>query len=166
MIYRHHDRGRYPQSLYNDDDCLKPQALLWVAVVFLSRGALLPLVAGIGHYAHVDSDAIASMRGLWRPDQLVPALFAVPVLYSLVRRTPRATQPVRWIWRNGRVLLALAAASDIALALYSLKPYADFGDAAFETLSAGAADAYFLLYVMLARRIRDTFADFPPRQSA
>jgi hypothetical protein len=34
------------------------------------------------------------------------------------------------------------------------------------TLSACAADAYFLLYVLLARRIRDTFADFPPRQAA
>jgi hypothetical protein len=27
-------------------------------------------------------------------------------------------------------------------------------------------DVYFLLYVVLARRIRDTFADFPPPQSA
>jgi hypothetical protein len=167
MIYRHQpDRGRYHQSLYDDDYCLKPPMLLWLALAFLSRGALLPLLAGMGHYAHVNTDAMTLMRGLWRPDQLFPALFAVPVLYSLMRRTPRAARPVRWIWRRGRALLAVAAASDIALALYSLKPYGDFDGEAFVTLGACAADAYFLLYVVLARRIRDTFADFPPPQSA
>jgi hypothetical protein len=167
MIHRHQpDRGRYPQSLYDDDFCLKPPSLLWLMLAFLSRGALLPLLAGLGHYANVNTDAMALMRGLWRPDQLVPALLAVPVLYSLIRRTPRAAPPVRWIWRHGRLLLAAAAASDIALAFYSLKPYDDFGDEAFVTFGACAADVYFLLYLGFARRIRDTFADFPPPRSA
>jgi hypothetical protein len=167
MIYRHQpDRDRYHPSLYDDDYCLKPPSLLWLALVFLSRGVLLPILAGFGHYAHVNTDAMSLMRGLWRPDSLFPALFAVPVLYSLMRRSPRATRPVRWIWRHGRALLAGAAASDIALALYSLKPYNDLGDEALMTLGACVVDAYFLLYVVLARRIRDTFADFPPPQSA
>ena len=167
MIYRHQpDRGRYHQSLYDDDYCLKPPTLLWLALAFLSRGALLPILAGLGHYARVNTDAVALMRGLWRPDQLFPALFAVPVLYSLIRRTPRAARPVRWIWRQGRMLLAVAAASDIALALYSLKPFGDFDGETFLALGACSTDAYFLLYALFARRLRDAFADFPPRLSA
>jgi hypothetical protein len=166
MIHRHQpDRGRYPESLYDDDYCLKPPTLLWVALVYLSRGALLPLLAGLGHYANVSADAMAVMRSFWRPDLLLPGLFAVPVLFSLMRRSPRASQPVRSIWRNGRALLAVAAASDIVLSLYSLKSHGDLDGEAFVTLGACAVDAYFLLYVVLARRIRDTFADFPPRHS-
>jgi hypothetical protein len=167
MIYRHQpDRGRYPQSLYDDDYCLRPPTLLWIALAFLSRGALLPLLAGIGHYARVNTDAMALMRGLWRPDQLLPALLALPVLYALMRRTPRAARAARWIWGHGRVFLGLAAASDMALALYSLAPYRDFSGETFVTLGTCAADVYFLCYLVLARRLRDTFADFPPPHSA
>lgn len=165
MMYRHQpDRGRYPESLYDDDYCLKPPALLWAAAAFLSRGALLPLLAGLGHYAHVDTEAMVMMRSLWRADELVPAVFALPVLFSILRRTPRAGRAVRWIWHHGRVLLALGAASDIGSALYSLTRYDVFNDEAWVTLSTCAVDVYFVLYVLLARRIRDTFADFPPRQ--
>jgi hypothetical protein len=160
MIYRHQPDS-YPPSLYDDDDCLKPPYLLWLAALYLSRGVLLPLVAGLGHFARVETSAMTVMRGLWRTDQLIPAAFSAPVLYALVRRTPRASRVVRWVWRRGRTLLILSAAVDIVLALYAVRPYDELSNGLFAALATCAADAYIMLYVFTARRIRDAFAEFP-----
>jgi hypothetical protein len=162
MIYRHQPDS-YHSSLYDDDYCLKPPYLLWLAALFLSRGVLLPLVAGLGHFARVEVNAMALMRELWRTNQLIPAAFSAPVLYALVRRTPRASRVVRWVWSHGRTFLILSATSDIALALCSVRPYGELSDGAFAALATCSADVYIVLYVLTARRIRDAFADFPQR---
>ena len=39
----------YSPSNYDDEMCLKPPLLLWLAVLFLCRAIMLPVVIGIGH---------------------------------------------------------------------------------------------------------------------
>jgi hypothetical protein len=79
----------------------------------------------------------------------------------MCRRSNNASRPVRWIWTHGRILLALSAAADIALAIPQFM-HLEFTDDSVVSLVSAAVDAYFLLYVLAARRVRDTFLDFPP----
>jgi hypothetical protein len=161
-VRKHYHPDAYPPSCFDNADCLKPPLLLWIGALFLSRGIVLPAVIGVGHVANVNADAMAVMRGLWRADDLIPALLAAPVVYALVRRVPTASRLVRWLWAHGRELLALSAAVDLTRSILLLKGLADFGDQTPLTIGACIADLYFLLYVLAARRCRDTFSDFPP----
>ncbi len=161
-VRKHYHPDLYPPSCFDDDLCLKPPILLWLGTLFLCRGLELPAVIGIGHVASVNTDAMSVMRGLWRADDLLPALLAAPVLYALVRRVPAASRLVRRLWAHGRELLALSAGADLALSVLSLRGFTDLGDQGPLMIGACIADLYFLLYVVAARRCRDTFADFPP----
>src|SRR5580658_8110002 len=110
----------YPASYYDDQMCLKPPLLLWVAVLYLTRAITLPVAMAIGHFAGVDSRAISSFHAFWSIDSLLPSLVAGLVLYALCRRVPTASRVVRWIWARGRVLLAVAAVLDMALIMIAL----------------------------------------------
>ena len=152
----------YHPSDFDADFCLKPPLLLWAAILYLARAIVLLIVVGIGNFANVNADAMTMMHGVWRPETLVPALVALPVLCALFRRVAGASRFVRWIWAHGRAFLAVAAVLDIALTLMRTIPFQDVDEAVFLGLCAAGADVYVLLYVLAARRVRDTFSDFPP----
>jgi Protein of unknown function (DUF2919) len=157
-----YDPDSYPPSSFDDELCLKPPLLLWVVVLYLSRAILMPVAMGIGHYAGVNQDAMRLLRDFWRMDTLLPALLALPVLYGLFRRSPAASRPVRWVWEHGRVLLGASLAIDIALDARELIPFARIDDQSLLPIASAVAAVYFLIYVLAARRVRDTFSDFPP----
>jgi hypothetical protein len=160
-----YDRDSYDPLSFDDELCLKPPALLWFVLLYLSRAILLPLAVGIGHYAGMKDDAMHMLRSFWREDTLLPAILAAPVLYALCRRQPSASRAVRWIWKHGRVLLAAAAAADIVLNARELIPFTALDDDAALSLAAAVIDVFFLTYVLAARRVRDAFCDFPaPRE--
>jgi hypothetical protein len=153
----------YSPSNYDDEMCLKPPLLLWLTVLFLCRAIMLPMVIGIGHVAGVNADAMTQLREFWSADQLVPAVIAIPVLCALCWRSGSAPDFLRGIWARGRVLLALSAAVDIGLPLISQLWQRQVTDQFVLTLFASGVDIYFLAYILAARRVRDTFADFPAR---
>ena len=164
----HSDSPRmYALTSYDDYMCLKPPVLLWVAVLFLSRAITLPFAMGIGQVAGVSADALSAMRGLWSGDlALVPSLIAVVLLYAFFRRVPSASRQVRWIWAHGVAFVAVSAGADLVLSMNSVIRSTEIGDQLlFSSLNA-AADGYFLLYVFVARRVRDTFSEFPPPDTA
>lgn len=152
----------YSPSNYDDEMCLKPPLLLWLAVLFLCRAIMLPVVIGIGHVAGVNADAMTQLRDFWSAEQLVPAVIAIPVLCALCWRSGAAPAALRSVWSRGRVLLALSAAVDIALPLISQLWQRQITDQFVLTLFASGVDVYFLAYILAARRVRDTFSDFPP----
>jgi len=151
----------YSESSYDGYLCLKPPLLLWLAMLYLSRGLTLPIVMAIASFSGVDERAISFCRAAWSVRELVPSGIAAIVLYALVRRAPAAPASVRWIWANGRVFLCLAALIDLTQTLVATPPFAPLSDQAMGSWAAAAADAYFLLYVAAARRVRDTLAEFP-----
>ncbi|HWW31684.1 MAG TPA: DUF2919 family protein [Steroidobacteraceae bacterium] len=153
----------YPLSYYDDQMCLKPPLLLWAAVFYLSRAITLPIAMAIANFAGVDSRAITVVRAFWSLDALLPSLIAVVILYALCRRVPTASKPVRWIWARGQIILSIAAALDIALLLIGMIRRGEFNDHALPlSVFAVLVDVYFLVYILMARRVRQTFAEFPP----
>jgi hypothetical protein len=160
-MYHIHSKDTYSSSQYDGYFCLKPPVLLWVAILFLSRSITLPLIAGLGRFVGVNADALSVMRQLWSIETLAPSLLAGIVLYALIRRVPSASQGVRWIWAHGHLFLAFSAGIDLILSAIAVARLDHFEDGALLSLSSAAFDGYFLLYLLLARRVRDTFAEFP-----
>jgi Protein of unknown function (DUF2919) len=156
----------YAPSNYDEDFCLKPPLLLWLVVAYLSRAVLLPVAVGIAHVAGVNAAVATVLRGLWSVEQLLPSLIVLPVLYSLLRRVSTAPDAVRWVWHRGRYFLAVAAVVDAVLPFLAQGRSEDVGDALPLWAAAAAIDVYCLLYVLAAKRVRDTFASFPPAAAA
>jgi len=151
----------YPASHYDDQMCLKPPVLLWVAVLYLSRALTLPIAMALGHFAGVDQKAITLFRGFWSADALIPSAIAAVMLYAFVRRVPTASRWVRWIWARGRMILAVSAVMDIGLSLMVLIRQGEINDQSIWSLVAAAGDLYFLIYVLAARKVRQVFSEFP-----
>jgi hypothetical protein len=151
----------YPASYYDDQMCLKPPLLLWVAVLYLSRAITLPVAMAIGHFAGVDSQAITVFRALWSLDALIPSAIAAVILFTLCRRVPSAPRLVRWIWTHGKTFLAVSAVLDIVLLSISLIRQGEINDQSLLSLFAAAVDLYFLAYILAARRVRHVFSEFP-----
>ncbi|HUN74174.1 MAG TPA: DUF2919 family protein [Steroidobacteraceae bacterium] len=153
---------RYGLDDYNGDLCLKPPLLLWIAMLYLSRGILLFVLSTTGSMAALSSDAVTLLRGSLSPEMVIPSVMAAAVLCALLRRMPSASKPVRWIWTNGQFLLAAAALADLVLQLLdSPLLRGDTYDQPAWPLVAATVDLYFLAYVFASRRVRDVFADFP-----
>ena len=155
-------RYRYSFSSYDEHLCLKPPLLLWIVLLYLSRAVVLPLVLGAVSLLAINADTADLLRTLFSVYALPPSLIAGVVLYALMRRSPSASGPVRWIWTRGQIFLSAAAALDCTLTLmHSPLRRGELGDQAGTSLVAAAIDLYFLLYVLAARQARDAFADFP-----
>lgn len=156
-----HSSHLYPASHYDDQMCLKPPLMLWVAVFYLSRAITLPLAMALGHFAGVDERAITVFRGLWSVDALAPSLIAAVFLYTLCRRVPAAPKSVRWIWAHGRMFLAVSAVLDVALLLVGVIRQEEINEQSLLSLIAAVVDLYFLVYILAARRVRHAFSEFP-----
>jgi hypothetical protein len=69
---------------------------------------------------------------------------------------------VRWIWRNGRALLALSAVSYVALTAARLGSDPDrWLSSPLATKALVVAEVAILAFVLLSSRVRDTFLEFP-----
>lgn len=165
-MLKHVDPRPYPFSAYDDEGCLKPPMMLWVALLYLARGLVLPPIMGMGHWSGVNSDALGLLRELWQPLQLIPALMVLPVLCAAFRRVPQAWDSLRWIWRQGRPIMILAALSDVAVGIVSLIQRGNLDDGLVVPVFSALLDGYVVLYLLLASRVGDTFRDFPSRVTA
>ena len=157
---------KYHLTCYDDNFCLKPPILLWIALVFLSRGVILPLFVGVLSMTGLTADAKGILQGLISLPSVPSSIIGATVLLAALRRAPKASSVMRWIWRHGLVLLAIAAVGD---AVTSLVTAPILRGATSDTASLGVwapvlaatYDLYFLAYLLTVRRVRDTFAQFP-----
>jgi len=154
---------RYSLESYDRNFCLKPPLLLWISTLFLSRAISLPLVIGIGSLGGGSANANELIHGLFSVATLAPSSIAFPVLCALALRSPSSGRAVRWIFGHGRLLLAAAAMVDTALALssVSIERVANADEQLGAVLLAIVFDVYVCLYVLISKRVRDVFADFP-----
>jgi drug/metabolite transporter (DMT)-like permease len=151
---------RYSPSSYDADLHLKPPLLLWIAVLYLSRVIVLPIVTGFSTMLGINTDALAFLPRHFSPGLLISSLSAAVVLYAMCRRRSAGSKPVRWLWAHGRVLLAITAVADCFLSLLTTSNWWNAtSDQLPVPLLIAMLDAYFFLYILAARRVRDTFAE-------
>jgi hypothetical protein len=153
----------YSDSSYDDYACLKPPLLLWVTAVYLSRAIILPFFMGMSSTLGTSHEILDVFHDLWNVQALIPSTIAAAVFIALLRRGPGASSAVRWVWAHGRAFLAVAAVLDLIVTMLPLARNFELDQQTAPGLIAAVVDLYFLLYVVLAQRVRDTFGDFPPR---
>jgi hypothetical protein len=160
---KNYDPGRYSSASYDQYLCLRPPLLLWAAVLYLSRAISLPLVLGIGSLGGGTSDTMDMVHGLFGYHTVGSSFVAFPVLCAFAVRSPDAGRWVRWTFAHGRVLLAAAAAVDAVLTLtgVTLASVENADARVAASLFGTVIDGYLLGYLLLSKRVRDVFSDFP-----
>jgi hypothetical protein len=146
-------------SNYDQYLCLKPPALLWIALLFLSRAVSLPILVRLASLAGGSADTTEFVRGTFSAYTVPGSLLAAIVLYAFLRRSPKASNSVRWIWAHGRWLLAAAAALDFGL--WFLDPLSGRSTADSARVLVASLDVFFVVYILAARQVREVFEQFP-----
>lgn len=160
---KNHKLENFSLTAYDQYMCLKPPVLLWIAMLYLSRALLIPLVIALSNMkGGGTSDAGELTRGAFHMGAVLAAIPVGCVLYAFMRRTPTGSDRARWIWRRGQSFLAVAATLDLSFSAVATAVWqGGFGELDALTVLASALDLYFLAYVLLAKPVRDVFADFP-----
>lgn len=152
---------KYAPSCYDEKYHLRVSPLLWLVIVWSTHHLLVLALATFSNSGEIFGTALKYSYNLPTLLSDVPGAL---VLFARVNRTPVAGGRTRWIWRNGRLLLALGLCAQIGT-LLSLrwKEIADLDEATLALLCVNVA----LLAALLASRyIKDVFADFPAPETA
>jgi Protein of unknown function (DUF2919) len=161
---RRFDFSAYDPASYDANFSLKPPMLLWLAMLYLARAVLLPFVGGVSSMSG-SADVAALTRSGTDTVSMIPAAMALLVLFACARRRPSGSRFTRFIWANGRIILALSAAADLALAILDLYRQSSFIGSSGSLLLILRAifDIYFPIFIFVSRRVHDVFEDFPAR---
>jgi hypothetical protein len=160
---------KYGYACFDKHACLKPSTGLVASVLFLCRAVLLPVFIGLASIKGSSQGMTWVLAGNAHP--ALTSLFALPalaVLVALVRRSPQAGPWLRRTWAHGRSLLLLSALAQAGIALRDVTA----GGLAVDSAAALASIVVLALlialigYLLLSRRVRDSFLEFPPPESA
>ena len=162
-MQKNHNVGSYGFAAYDRYMSLRPPLLLWIAVLYLSRAIVLPLVAQLVSCTGSTTDATSMMHDQFTPLVLVPSFFAIVVLWVLLAKSPSRGPLMRRIYARGRTLLALSALCDLVVHVVGPALWGgELPEQTLGTLLVGLFDGYFLVFVLVSRQVRDVFASFPP----
>ena len=157
-------------KLYNFSDydkylSLKINFELWLIIAYFLRPLILKastIQMGFG----AKSASVSGLKDLVYPHDFgffLAVLATLPVflvIYAYMKRKPEATEHVRTLWRNSGKLLLLTAVLNIVIVFVP-----SLVGMAYQINLLGWAQlviaACILAYLLVSRRVRDTFADFP-----
>jgi len=149
---------------YKDYDkylCLKAGPGLWLVVLYLLHPYILLLSALRSRQREG-----AGLKNLVYPDDFsltLAILATIPALcfiYAWIKRNPGGGDTVKYIWRNGAMVLSLTALLNVAIVFVPL--LLDFKhNIHIIGWAQIAASVAVILYVQLSPRVKDAFADFP-----
>jgi hypothetical protein len=144
---------------YNRYDVLRPNWLFWTVALFLSRHLLLLILLGVSHGKGGGGPPNPAVGALLDPLYFISDIPALAVLATLSARLPSGGTAVRFLWRNGRVLLLTSCALYLGLLFWQLGP--DL--AAYHPVTWGMIALTVLVAAVLLRSeyLRDMFAGFP-----
>ncbi|NKC15244.1 MAG: DUF2919 family protein [Gammaproteobacteria bacterium] len=154
------DYDRYGPEDYSSDNSLKFSGASILIIAYLSRHFIYPIIAvASGMFLRRSNLDMTAPVVLLSDSTLVlasiPAVL-VFVLSALCKHSSPAW--MRWSWHHGRVLLLSAAITDAALLIRLAKAEFDGPLTIYLVL-----DTCIVLYILLSRRLQDTFASFPTR---
>ena len=155
-------------NIYGFDDydryhSLKMSSALWFWVVYSMRHGLLLLGLSMSSFSH----SIEWMNDFTNETHWAYFLCGIPgvfLLIAIINRTPKAGRVMRWIWRNGRNLLASSLALHLIVSLI-LAVMNSRWQLSVSQIIFILFDAIGFIYLYQSQRAKDVFADFPPAGS-
>lgn len=150
----------YSIASYDKYLSLRVSGGMWLIFFFLLRPYIIGLMSVVNRN---DRMQLIDMIYSSHLSMSLSALAGIPVIlliYGWSRRSPGASPFVQWIWRKGRILLAVSAAFNAVTVFIPLWL------GAVNNISVYGWGQLFICVVILLtvyfdRYIRDCFADFP-----
>lgn len=141
---------------YDDNFALRVSPLLWLIIIWSTHHTLLLAMSSLaksGYVFGVARDYAASVP------MLLSDIPGAIVLFTRLNRSPEAGAKIRWLWRHGIKFLVLGLSISTIVTVYSYQQkIANPENPVFWIV---AANVGFIAYLLLSRRAREIFADFP-----
>ncbi len=153
-------KNTYAISDYDKYVCLKWNSFMWLIMLFLMRPYLVLFLSVVNRK---DKMGLINLFYEDRIPMILAAAAAIPatmVLYSWIRRTPDGSSKVRWIWKNGRVLLVVSALLNVLIIFLPVVFGAVF-KVSMQDLVLLVISTSIFFYLYYSSRVIDVFADFP-----
>ena len=160
----------YDPSAYDKNLCLKPSFGLYLTLVFGIKDFLLIILPALASFKS-KSTSLDYLADLVQPEMFLADLMVILVWLALLNRDPNAKVLWRNVWSKGRLLLILAfslhAAVLLGEQLYAINQVVNWQRALdIKLVYMLIINLIFLGNLLTSQRIKDTFADWPKRESA
>lgn len=146
----------YDAYRYDANFALRVSPLLWLIILWSNHHVLLLVMSSLaksGYVFDVAKDYAASAT------MLVSDIPGAIVLIARLNRSPGAGPKIRWLWRHGIKFLVLGLSiSAVATFIAYPQKIANPESFAFWVVAANLGS---IAYLVLSRRAREIFADFP-----
>ena len=160
----------YDPSAYDKNLCLKPSFGLYLTLVFGIKDFLLIILPALASFKSKSTN-LDYLADLVQPEMFLADLMVILVWLALLNRDPNAKVLWRNVWSKGRLLLILAfslhAAVLLGEQLYAINQVVNWQRALdIKLVYMLIINLIFLGNLLTSQRIKDTFADWPKRESA
>ena len=160
----------YSPEDYDKFFCLKPSFSLYLALIFGIKDFLLVILPAFASFKS-NSTSLDYLAGLVQPEMFIADLMVIVVWLALFKRNPDSKVVWKNIWSKGRLMLIVAFGIHAAILLveqmYAFNAVANWQRALdLKIIYLLAINLIFLANLLTSQRIKDTFADWPQKESA
>ena len=160
----------YSPEDYDKYFCLKPSFGLYLTLVFGIKDFLLIILPALASFKS-NSTSLDYLAGLVQPEMFIADLIVILVWLALLNRSPNAKVVWKNIWSKGQLMLIVAfgihAAILLVEQLYAFNAVANWQRGwDLKIIYLLVINLIFLANLLTSQRIKDTFADWPKKESA
>jgi len=160
----------YDPSAYDKNLCLKPSFGLYLTLVFGIKDFLLIILPALASFKSKSTN-LDYLADLVQPEMFLADLVVIVVWLALLNRNPYAKVVWRNIWHKGRLILIVAfgihAAMLLVEQLYAFNGVTNWQRGLdLKLIYLLVINLIFLANLLTSKRIKDTFADWPKKESA
>jgi hypothetical protein len=155
------EKFKYHFLRYDRYHALRPNLLLKLVFLYYLKDIFLVVaIAATAFKTRGPSAELSAMASLAAPKMMFANVPMLLICFAWLSRIPLAGKFPRWIWRNGRHLIALGAA--LSSVLIWTTPMPDKHFAFWVLIGLLALNAVTVAYVYFSEVVGDVFRDFPP----
>ena len=160
----------YSPEDYDKFFCLKPSFGLYLALIFGIKDFLLVILPAFASFKS-NSTSLDYLAGLVQPEMFIADLMVIVVWLALFKRNPDSKVVWKNIWSKGRLMLVVAFGVHVAILLveqlYAFNAVANWQRALdLKLVYLLIINLIFIANLSTSQRIKDTFADWPKKESA
>jgi len=160
----------YSPEDYDKYFCLKPSFGLYLTLVFGIKDFLLIILPALASFKS-NSTSLDYLAGLVQPEMFIADLIVILVWLALLNRSPNAKVVWKNIWSKGQLMLIVAfgihAAMLLVEQLYAFNGVTNWQRGLdLKLIYLLVINLIFLANLLTSKRIKDTFADWPKKESA
>ena len=160
----------YSPEDYDKFFCLKPSFGLYFALIFGIKDFLLVILPAFASFKS-NSTSLDYLVGLVQPEMFIADLMVIVVWLALFKRNPDSKVVWKNIWSKGRLMLVVAFGVHVAILLveqlYAFNAVANWQRALdLKLVYLLIINLIFIANLSTSQRIKDTFADWPKKESA